>query len=432
DRGSRGDCRLAGGDLVRPQPGPVLGLPGTRRGSHRRARGPDPPAIVGPLRGEAVRGRHSGPDRPGVPGGHGEVASGGRGQRRPDSRAGAGRGGATARPPGRPRRGQGRGPVKDSERGTPQPPGRTPAREARSVPGPADEMRHTAGTGAERRIRRAGRRYGVPGAEDQPPEASEAPQGRTPAREAGSVPGPADEVRHAAGTGAERRVRRPGRRYGVPGAEDQPPEASEAPQGRTPAREAIKNAGWRRLHPLSPLVPSGRAVLAVLALAGRSPSGLLGSGPGTRWWDLALVAVVAGGAVINWLVTRWKVDGVPLRIETGLLRRDSRQLPIARIQAVDLVRPFLARMLGLAELRVRLAGAGDADGRLAYLTEPGAEALRARLLAAHHGLDPAPPAPPPPPTRRKGWSPRCPRAGGPARRCCPPRCWPAWPSPRAR
>jgi len=153
------------------------------------------------------------------------------------------------------------------------------------------------------------------------------------------------------------------------------------------------NAGWRRLHPLSPLVRSGRAVLAVLALAGLSSSGLIGNGAGSRWWDVALVALVAGGAVVNWLVTRWKVDGATLRIETGLLRRDSRQLPIARIQAVDLVRPFFARMLGLAELRVRLAGSGDADGRLAYLTEQAAETLRARLLAAHHGLDPATPEP---------------------------------------
>jgi len=153
------------------------------------------------------------------------------------------------------------------------------------------------------------------------------------------------------------------------------------------------DSGWRRLHPLSPLVRSGRAVLAVLALAGLSSSGLIGNGAGSRWWDVALVALVAGGAVVNWLVTRWKVDGATLRIETGLLRRDSRQLPIARIQAVDLVRPFFARMLGLAELRVRLAGSGDADGRLAYLTEQAAETLRARLLAAHHGLDPATPEP---------------------------------------
>jgi putative membrane protein len=155
----------------------------------------------------------------------------------------------------------------------------------------------------------------------------------------------------------------------------------------------LDGGGWRRLHPLSPVVRSGRGLLAVLALAGLSTSRLVGSGTGTRWYDLALPVIVAVAAFVNWLVTRWKIDGPTLRIETGLLRRDSRQLPIARIQAVDLVRPFLARMLGLAEIRVRLAGSGDADGRLAYLTEPAAEALRARLLAAHHGLDPATPEP---------------------------------------
>ena len=154
-----------------------------------------------------------------------------------------------------------------------------------------------------------------------------------------------------------------------------------------------RDEGWRRLHPLSPMVRSGRAVLAVLTLAGLSASGVIGSSAGPRWYDVALPAIVAIAAIVNWYVTRWKVDGVTLRIETGLLRRDSRQLPIARIQAVDLVRPFLARMLGMAELRVRLAGSSDADGRLAYLSEPAAVALRARLLAAHHGLDPATPEP---------------------------------------
>ena len=154
-----------------------------------------------------------------------------------------------------------------------------------------------------------------------------------------------------------------------------------------------RDEGWRRLHPLSPMVRSGRAVLAVLTLAGLSASGVIGSSAGPRWYDVALPAIVAIAAIVNWYVTRWKVDGVTLRIETGLLRRDSRQLPVARIQAVDLVRPFLARMLGMAELRVRLAGSSDADGRLAYLSEQAAVALRARLLAAHHGLDPATPEP---------------------------------------
>ena len=72
--------------------------------------------------------------------------------------------------------------------------------------------------------------------------------------------------------------------------------------------------GWRRLHPLSPLVRSGRAVLAVLAVAGLSTSGALGQASGQRWYDVAVPVVAAGAAVINWLVTRWKIDGATLRI----------------------------------------------------------------------------------------------------------------------
>jgi len=165
------------------------------------------------------------------------------------------------------------------------------------------------------------------------------------------------------------------------------------PVSASPAWAGAANAdGWCRLHPLSPLIRSGRSLLAVLGVAVFSGTGV-GFADGLRWYDFALAGGAAAVAVINWLVTRWKVDGATLRIETGLLRRDSRQLPIARIQAVDLVRPFFARMLGLTELRVRLAGSGEADGRLSYLPEHAAEQLRARLLAAHHGLDPATPEP---------------------------------------
>jgi len=88
----------------------------------------------------------------------------------------------------------------------------------------------------------------------------------------------------------------------------------------------------------------------------------------TRLYDLAALVLVVAAGVVRWLVTRWTLDGVTLRIESGLLRRDSRQLPLARIQAVDVVRPFLARLFGLAELRIRLAGSGSANGRLAYLS----------------------------------------------------------------
>jgi putative membrane protein len=150
--------------------------------------------------------------------------------------------------------------------------------------------------------------------------------------------------------------------------------------------------GWQRLHPLSPLVRLGRGLLPLLVLGGFSAArgGQGGSPQYLIWVALAGIGLVLG--VVHWLVTRWAFDGATLRIESGLVRRDSQQLPVARIQAVDLVQPFLARVLGLAELRIRVAGAKSAN-HLSYLSEPVATDLRARLLAVHHGLDQSVPEP---------------------------------------
>jgi putative membrane protein len=151
---------------------------------------------------------------------------------------------------------------------------------------------------------------------------------------------------------------------------------------------------WRRLHPLSPIVQAGRLVAGLLSIFVVTIAQHPHAGFRVELPELIVAAVLALAGVIRWLVTRWRLDGNTLRIETGLLRRDSKQLPVTRIQAVDVVRPFLARMLGMAELRIRLAGSSDrADGRLAYLTEQQAASVRAMLLAAHHGLDPATPEP---------------------------------------
>ncbi|HEY1622637.1 MAG TPA: PH domain-containing protein, partial [Streptosporangiaceae bacterium] len=156
--------------------------------------------------------------------------------------------------------------------------------------------------------------------------------------------------------------------------------------GPGPAAEGPE--GWHRLHPLSPVIQAGRllaGLLSVLVIAI-----VQGGALGTRIPEVIVVVVLAVAAVVRWLVTRWRLEGGTLRIETGLLRRDSRQLPVTRIQSVDVVRPFLARAFGLAELRIRLAGSSDrSDGRLAYLTEKEAASVRAMLLARHYGLDPA-------------------------------------------
>ena len=98
--------------------------------------------------------------------------------------------------------------------------------------------------------------------------------------------------------------------------------------------------------------------------------------------DLVIVGLALAGGFISWLVTRWQISDGVLRVETGLLRRDSRRFPLSQIQAVDVVQTGLARVLGLAELHLRVAGGDSArGGRLACLRLPDAEQLRKDLLA---------------------------------------------------
>src|SRR5581483_5323273 len=82
-----------------------------------------------------------------------------------------------------------------------------------------------------------------------------------------------------------------------------------------------------------------------------------------------------------WLVTRWRLDGDDLQLETGLVRRHSERYPLSQVQAIDIVRPGLARLFGMAELRLRMGGSTGAHARLAYLRDHEAETLREQLLA---------------------------------------------------
>ena len=151
------------------------------------------------------------------------------------------------------------------------------------------------------------------------------------------------------------------------------------PEPVAPAAEGA----WHRLHPLSPVVRGGRALVALAIVF--APSLLSGrGGPGRSLGDLGAAAVIVALGVVSWLVTRWRVEGGDLRIETGLLRRKSSRFPLRQIQAIDTVRPVLARLFGLAELRLRM-GSTSGSGRLAYMTVREAERLRAQLLALAHG-----------------------------------------------
>ena len=153
-----------------------------------------------------------------------------------------------------------------------------------------------------------------------------------------------------------------------------------------------ESGSWARLHPLSPVVRFGRAAAGVVVLLGSNA--LVGeNNNGRRITDLVILAVGLVASITSWAVTRWRLLGTDLQIETGLFRRQSLRLPLTRVQAIDIVRPVLARVLGLAEVRVVVAGGGAGKGRLAYLPEGQAEQLRAQLLAVAHGMHVSTPEP---------------------------------------
>jgi putative membrane protein len=99
---------------------------------------------------------------------------------------------------------------------------------------------------------------------------------------------------------------------------------------------------------------------------------------------VAVVAIVAG--IWVWLATRFWISENDLMVETGIIRRRRRRIPLSRVQAVDVVRPLVTRALGLAEVRVELAGGDEAEIALRYLGHTAAQQLRAELLARAAGL----------------------------------------------
>ncbi len=152
-----------------------------------------------------------------------------------------------------------------------------------------------------------------------------------------------------------------------------------------PADVRPDTGAWHRLHPLSPVIRAGRALAAVVIVF----AGTLLTAGGDRvavLVRLGLVVALALLGVVSWLVTRWRVQDGDLLIETGVLRRSSIRLPLSQMQAADIIRPALARVLGLSELRLRMGGSTGKSTRLAYLNAAEAEIVRSRLLALARGL----------------------------------------------
>lgn len=90
----------------------------------------------------------------------------------------------------------------------------------------------------------------------------------------------------------------------------------------------------------------------------------------------ALIALNLGIAWLQWRRFTYRVGEADIRVESGLLSRSARSVPYERIQDVSLEQKFVARLLGLVEVRFETGAGGKDELALAYLSQEQGEALR--------------------------------------------------------
>jgi putative membrane protein len=155
------------------------------------------------------------------------------------------------------------------------------------------------------------------------------------------------------------------------------------------------------MHPLTPVVRSWRVLIVVLVFVVQGwgdnlardgvpelhrpeVAGRVLAGGGAI--IVLLLAVGFGFIVLSWRTTRFRVADEALELHSGILFRQHRRARLDRVQTVDVVQPFIARLAGLARLTLEVAGGTDSSVSLSFLREEQALGLRNHLLAEAAGV----------------------------------------------
>jgi len=194
------------------------------------------------------------------------------------------------------------------------------------------------------------------------------------------------------------------------------------PPGSARATTGIADGQWHRLHPASPLLRGGLALIAILGfvianlrerlvevfipvfapdlgdefderfsrwqgdwaadpIGGIVMNGLVG-------WALAGVAVVIIGIVfgfwLSWRMHTFRITDEAVEVRSGIVFRSHRSARLDRIQGINVARPLFARLFGAAKLDVSVAGQSG-NVQLSYLASALADGLRADILRLASG-----------------------------------------------
>ena len=172
----------------------------------------------------------------------------------------------------------------------------------------------------------------------------------------------------------------------------------------------LADGEWHRLHPATPLLRGGIALIAILGIVVANlrerlvewlipgvecPPGVCQEDPISiileRYLLLALLGIVVviliviGLFWLSWRMHTFRVTGEVVEVRSGVLFRSHRKARLDRIQGINIARSLFARIFGAARLEISAAGS-DANVQLAYLSSANADGLRAEILARASGI----------------------------------------------
>lgn len=184
---------------------------------------------------------------------------------------------------------------------------------------------------------------------------------------------------------------------------DQHPTASHPtaaePAATHPLAEAQTNQQqWHRVHFLTPIlefwsVLVGLAVIIFVNINSTIINTVSSWADGEILTDLLIgTAILLGIAVLVvglsyfwWRAMGFRLDNEEIARKKGVFSTQVRSARFNRIQAVDIVEPFVARIFGLAKVRVETAGGSDSVIEVEYLRKKQAERLRVEVLQRVRG-----------------------------------------------
>ena len=146
-----------------------------------------------------------------------------------------------------------------------------------------------------------------------------------------------------------------------------------------------------RLHPVSILFSFGRSLKAFalpglvgLVIAARRP------GPNVDAWMMLFLIPAAVVAIVRYLSFRMRYEGTELVIRSGLIFRNERHIPYARIQNLDAVQNVFHRLLRVIEVRVETGAGSEPEATISVLPASALDEMRRRVFGREVPAEQAP------------------------------------------